>query len=149
MTVEAVTAPVGRHVGSDIEIARAAALRPIEEIAEPLGADFHIGLTEHHHGRVGEMGAIPLPMPGEGPQLGMVIMSDPEGISARAFMNPPSMAFGVNNAPWRTAEIPGANGHANARAMARIYGVLARGGEQDGVHLLDAKGIARCHEERV
>jgi CubicO group peptidase (beta-lactamase class C family) len=119
-----------------------------DEIATPLGADFHIGLAEEHHGRVGEMGMIPMPMPGEGPQLGMVIMSDPEGVSARAFMNPPSMAFGVNNAPWRTAEIPGANGHANARAMARIYGVLARGGDQDGVHLLDAKSIARCHDEQ-
>src|SRR5262249_22849083 len=111
------------------------------EIAKPLGADFHIGLAEEHHGRVGAMGLGRMPMPGEGPQLGMVILSDPEGVSARAFMNPPSMAFGVNNVPWRTAEIPGANGHANARAMARIYGVLARGGDQDGVHLLDAKGI--------
>lgn len=120
-----------------------------EHVAEPLGADFHVGLAEHHHERVGEMGMIPLPAPdADGPQLGIIIMSDPEGVSARAFMNPPSMAFGVNNAAWRSAEIPGANGHANARAMARIYGALAVGGELDGVQVLDADGIARCHDEQ-
>ena len=67
-------------------------------------------------------------------------MSDPEGIAARAFMNPPSMALGVNHAAWRTAEIPGANGHATARALARVYGALARGGEQDGVHAARRRG---------
>lgn len=38
---------------------------------------------------------------------------------------------------WRRAEIPAGNGHANARALARIYSVLACGGQLDGVHLLD------------
>jgi CubicO group peptidase (beta-lactamase class C family) len=54
----------------------------------------------------------------------------------------------VNNAAWRTAEIPGANGHATARALATVYGVLARGGEAGGYRLLDAAGIARCREEQ-
>jgi CubicO group peptidase (beta-lactamase class C family) len=54
----------------------------------------------------------------------------------------------VNDAAWRSAEIPGANGHGTARALARVYGVLARGGDQDGVHLLDRAGIARCREEQ-
>ncbi len=75
-------------------------------------------------------------------------MSDPEGLAARAFMNPPSLAHGVNYAAWRTAEIPGANGHATARALASVYAVLARGGEAGGRQLLDAAGIARCREEQ-
>jgi CubicO group peptidase (beta-lactamase class C family) len=41
----------------------------------------------------------------------------------------------------RRAEIPGANGFTNARSLARIFGVLACGGEVDGVHLLDEKTI--------
>jgi CubicO group peptidase (beta-lactamase class C family) len=78
----------------------------------------------------------------------MLILSDPEGVTARAFMNPPSIGHGVNHAAWRTAEIPAANGHATARALARVYGVLARGGDENGVHLLDAASIARCREEQ-
>ena len=120
-----------------------------EEIAKPLGADFWIGLPEVEHGRVAEMS--PLPMPPQDDDrihLAAIIMGDPQGLAARAFMNPVTMAMGVNNAAWRTAEIPGANGHATARALARIYGALARGGVQDGVHVLDPAGIARCREEQ-
>jgi CubicO group peptidase (beta-lactamase class C family) len=120
-----------------------------EEIAEPLGADFHIGLDDAHHERVAEMSQLAMPAPDmEGPQLAMVIMSDPEGLAAKAFMNPPSMALGVNHAAWRKAEIPGANGTGNARAMARIYGALARGGAVDDVHVLERDGVARCADEQ-
>ena len=120
-----------------------------EEVAEPLGVDFHIGLREEEHGRVAEMSMVPPPEPGtDGVQLGTIILTDPDGLAARAFMNPPSIAHGVNNAAWRTAEIPGANGHATARALATVYGVLARGGEAGGYRLLDAAGIARCREEQ-
>jgi CubicO group peptidase (beta-lactamase class C family) len=120
-----------------------------EEVAEPLGVDFHIGLREDEHGRVAEMSTLPPPAPGtEGVQLGTLILSDPDGLAARAFMNPASIAYGVNNAAWRTAEIPGANGHATARALATVYGVLARGGEAGGYRLLDSAGIARCREEQ-
>jgi len=119
-----------------------------DAIAKPLGLDFHIGLPDVEHHRVAEMSPIPLPEPGaEGLQLAMMMMSDPEGVAARAFMNPPSMARGPNIPEWRRAEIPGANGHGDARSLARVYGALSRGGDVDGVHVLDAAGIARCHEE--
>ena len=56
-------------------------------------------------------------------------MGDPEGLAARAFMNPPSMALRrEQRRPGARAEIPGANGHGDARALARVYGALARGG---------------------
>lgn len=119
-----------------------------EAVAGPLGMDFHVGLPDAEHGRVAEMSGIPMPEPGaEGMQLGLVMMMDPEGLTARAFMNPPSMARGVNIPEWRRAEIPGANGHADARALARVYGALASGGAADGVHVLSAESIARCHAE--
>ena len=120
-----------------------------QEVAEPLGIDFHIGLPESEHARVAEMSGIPLEVPPDGGvKLAEIILSNPEGLSARAFMNPPSLALGVNHREWRTAEIPGANGHGNARALARVYGALSRGGEVDGVHVLSPAGIARCHQEQ-
>jgi CubicO group peptidase (beta-lactamase class C family) len=52
------------------------------------------------------------------------------------------------SAPWRSAEIAAANGQANARGIARIYGALARGGELGGVRVLEEDTIAAmCREE--
>ena len=117
--------------------------------AEPLGADFHIGLPDHEHERVAELTSIPLPDPdAPGVALATMILSDPEGVSARAFLNPPSLAEGPNGAAWRRAEIPGANGHATARAVARIYAALANGGTIDGVHVLTPESIARCYADQ-
>jgi CubicO group peptidase (beta-lactamase class C family) len=119
-----------------------------EAIAEPLGLDFHIGLRDAEHHRCAEMSTIPVPDPNaDGVQLAMVMMSDPEGLAARAFMNPPGLGRGPNVPEWRRAEIPGANGHGDARSLARVYGALARGGAAHGVHVLGPEGIARCHAE--
>ncbi len=119
-----------------------------EEIAAPLGADFHIGLADAEHGRVGDL--TPLPTEGaEGePALAELFVNEPESMTALAFTNPPSINDGPHHAAWRRAEIPGANGHGTARAIARIYGAVARGGDLDGVHVLDAPAIARCHAEQ-
>ena len=67
-----------------------------------------------------------------------------------AIFNPPSMfsQATTNSRDWRAAEIPGANGHANARALARIYGALARGGEVDGVKVFGPREIERCYTEQ-
>jgi CubicO group peptidase (beta-lactamase class C family) len=56
--------------------------------------------------------------------------------------------FGVNSRQWRASELPAANGHTTARALARLYGALARGGEIDNVRVLKPSGIARCYEEQ-
>ena len=45
------------------------------------------------------------------------------------------------------AEIPAVNGHGTARALARIYGALARGGEIDGVRILQPQAIRRATAE--
>lgn len=47
----------------------------------------------------------------------------------------------MGNVMSRRAEVPAANGFTNARSVARILGVLACGGELDGVHLLDRRTI--------
>jgi CubicO group peptidase (beta-lactamase class C family) len=76
-------------------------------------------------------------------------MADPTTMVGAAFNNP-KIAAGAHNSPeWREAEIPAANGHGNARALARIYGALARGGDIDGVRLLELESITRARTEQV
>ncbi len=118
-----------------------------EEIAEPLGLDFHIGTGPEHDSRTAELIPMPPPQPGE-PNLLVEILSDPLGFSA--FVNPPDFAdlSLVNTREWRAAEIPAANGHGNARALARIYGALACGGEVDGVRVLSPAAIERAIVEQ-
>ncbi len=138
---ELVRRVTGRSVG--------AAFR--ERVAGPLGADFHIGLADDQHGRVAEMSGLSMEKPEglEEPGLAAIILGDPEGLVAKAFANPPTLVLGPNTAEWRRAEIPGANGQANARAVARIYGVLARGGHDNGTRILSPEGVARCREPQA
>jgi CubicO group peptidase (beta-lactamase class C family) len=76
-------------------------------------------------------------------------MSDPTTMTGAAFNNPPGRAERVNTRAWRAAEIPAANGHGTAGALARIYGALARGGELGGVRLLEPDSIELARTEQV
>ncbi|MEU1204573.1 serine hydrolase domain-containing protein [Nocardia sp. NPDC005825] len=105
-----------------------------EEISGPLGADFHIGLPESEFERVSNV--VPPPQ----------VPIDPAAMAAgvfmlRAFSGPPGDAATAATPEWRRAEIGGANGHGNARALARIQSVIACGGEVDGVRLLSPETI--------
>jgi CubicO group peptidase (beta-lactamase class C family) len=120
-----------------------------DEIAGPLGLDLHIGLDAKDDARTGDMIAMPPPGPGE-PNLFAEIMKNPESVTFKAFMNPPGgMRPGlVNTREWRAAEIPAANGHTTARSLAKLYGVLARGGELDGVRVMSEEQVAKCSIEQ-
>jgi CubicO group peptidase (beta-lactamase class C family) len=116
-----------------------------DEIARPLGIDFHIGLDQRDDPRCAEVVAAPPGQPNPLAQAG----SDPESITAKAVNNPPGalkMSM-INSRAWRGAEVPAANGHTNARALARFYGALARGGELDSVRVLGPAQIDRCSRE--
>ncbi|HZO81028.1 MAG TPA: serine hydrolase domain-containing protein [Candidatus Binataceae bacterium] len=127
----------GRSVGSYFR----------EEIAGPLGIDAHIGLAARDDERTAQMIGAPPPAPGEFNLLAEAARS-PESVTAKAFMNPLVLTMAVvNSRGWRGAEIPAANGHTNARALARLYGALARGGELDGVRVMPAAQIAACHTQ--
>ena len=120
-----------------------------EELATPLGLDFHIGLDARDDERVAQMiGADPAPA-GE-KNLFTEAFKDPESVSSKALANPASLmrVKTINTREWRGAEIAAANGHGTARALARLYGSLACGGEVDGVHTLSAESIARCYTEQ-
>jgi CubicO group peptidase (beta-lactamase class C family) len=61
---------------------------------------------------------------------------DPKSIAMRSLTNPLIDAEITKTRDWRSAEIPAANGHGNARSVSRITAALACGGELDGVHFL-------------
>ena len=114
-----------------------------EEIAGPLEIDFHIGLDARDDARCAEVIAAPPPAPGQPNPFAAI---DPESMSAKAVNNPPGAMrlSAVNSRAWRGAEVPAANGHTNARALARFYGALAHGGKLDGVRILSPAQIERC-----
>ncbi len=121
-----------------------------EEVAEPLGIDFHIGLDASHDSRTADMIPAPPPPPGQ-PNMYEEMLKIPDSMQAKAFMNPAgALDRGtVNSREWRGAEIPAGNGHTTARALARVYGALSRGGELDGVQVLSSETIGRATVEQV
>ena len=62
---------------------------------------------------------------------------------------PKAMWPHFNGMAFRRACMPGANGHFSARALAKMYGALANGGEIDGVRLVAAERIAAMQQERT
>jgi CubicO group peptidase (beta-lactamase class C family) len=114
-----------------------------EEVALPLGLDFHIGLPASEDARVARL--IP-PKRGEGARL---VREEPDSLSGRALSNPVIDPRASATREWRGAEIPAANGHGNARSIGRFYAALACGGELDGVRLLSPAALARVAEVQV
>ena len=99
-----------------------------DEIAEPLGLDFWIGLPEEHEPRVA---ALRMPPPAAGASEAQRAMRIPATLTAKAFTNPPGLlrASELNSRAVHAAEIPAANGIATARALAGMYAALADRGE--------------------
>lgn len=113
-----------------------------EEVAEPLGADFHIGLPETEDHRVA-----PLVVPTAG--IGELQGVDRESVAVRALISCPATGSEPNTRAWRAAEIPAAGGTGNARAVARVHAAVANGGTLDGVTLLSPATIDRIFEEQA
>ena len=112
-----------------------------EEVAQPLGAEFYIGVPDsvdpdriaHLHGLkpaelVLHMRAMPWRF-----VLGLM---NPRSISARSFANPRILSEAANyNLPHvRRLELPAANGTGQARGIARAYGDAATGGKVLGLN---------------
>ena len=110
------------------------------EVAVPLGLDFHIGLAPSEFGRVANV-IPPPPLPVEG--------LDPASIMVRTFANPLMVADIAWTDGWRTAEIPAANGHGNARSVALGQAIVACGGELRGRRFLSTAGCRAIFEEQA
>ena len=109
-----------------------------EEVAGPLGADFHIGLPAEHDHRV----ALSVPPSSRDEDYAASV----PGRSAAA-----ATAVRVrdgNSVAWRRAQIPAASGFGNARSVALVQSVMACGGVMRGVRLLSQAGCDRAQEEQ-
>jgi CubicO group peptidase (beta-lactamase class C family) len=109
-----------------------------EEVSEKLGADYNIGLRPDEIARVTDMHQNPK-------NQFFALVSDPNSMLARACKGSPKDYF-QNRREIREREVPSFGGHGNARAMARIYAMLANDGELDGVRILSPEAVERMSE---
>ena len=112
-----------------------------EEIAGPIGADFHIGLPAGEDARVADL--IP-PPPG-----GAIGDGEQPELVRNMSSNPPIDPLATRTRAWRGAEIPAANGHGNARSIAGVHVILANGGVANGVRILSEAGCRKALEVQI
>ena len=112
-----------------------------EDIIGPLGADFFIGLPEREDARAAEMI--------EGPKASNWVADVRATPFPHSCDNPVPRALWPNDRAWRAAEVPGANGHATANALARVYGMMSAGGTWEGKRLVDRATIVEAARARV
>jgi len=120
----------GRHIARVIE----------EDIAAPLGVagEMYIGIPDGVESRLAT-----LEQPGAaGGGQPMQIPPDSDFFKAM----PPDTDFSYDDMRIRKACLPSANGHFTARALARMYGALANGGEIDGVRLVSPARIGQMQK---
>ena len=111
-----------------------------EEIAEPLGADFHIGLPASEDARVAEL--IP-------PEVAGISMGPQTELQKNMSNNPPIDPLVTRTRAWRGAEIPAAGGTGNARSVAEIHVLLANGGMAKGKRILSEAGCRKALEPQI
>lgn len=112
------------------------------EVTGPLGIDFTVGLAEKEAGRVAEL--VPPQAAPASEQAAVFAQLAPAAIAALA--NPLVGATEANSPAWRAAEIPAANGHGTARAVAALYGVVAGRGSHGGRRILSSEAAERVRE---
>jgi CubicO group peptidase (beta-lactamase class C family) len=105
-----------------------------EEIADKIGADFQIGLSDE-----AELGRVAtVQMPGD-PRF--------EGIRAKVYLS--FQWADWNEWAWLSTEYPGASGICNGRSLAKIGAIIATGGTVDGVRYLSEAMVAQAGREQV
>ena len=115
-----------------------------EELAEPLATDgFHLGRPPAGSPtRVAEI-VMPQNIVGN-PVVECVARNVADRLSGgwRSMYFPGAIAAVQGETPLLDAEIPAANGVVTARALARMYGAIANGGDVDGVRFLSRELVA-------
>ncbi|MFD5415670.1 serine hydrolase domain-containing protein [Streptomyces nojiriensis] len=137
---ELVLRATGRTVGSVLA----------EEIAEPLGLEFWIGLPETEAHRVGRVAPV------EPPESAGMLRTRPRRNVSEAYADPDSLtrrAFAAiaplpdeNDPGYRAAELPASNGVGTARALARFYGATI-GVVEDGARIFTPATTALAGRE--
>lgn len=108
-----------------------------QEVSGPLQVDYQMGLNDSELARVVDV----IPNPDSATLNAMKV---PESNIGRAWaVMPPKPNF-FNSEEFRRAVFASGNGHGNARAMAKIYALLAGGGELGGTRLLSSALIDKA-----
>jgi CubicO group peptidase (beta-lactamase class C family) len=130
-----------------------------QELAQPLGLDIWIGTPPEEQVRFAPIinhitSGLPLP-------LRLVIrraerqMRNPMTMSGQAFLADGQSSLMdeaqelLNNHTLLTAEFPAGNATATARSVARLYAMLAMGGELDGTRVVSSESVATFGAERI
>lgn len=127
-----------------------------EELVDPLGLDgMYIGMPHNEMYRRAELvnGISKPPVEREGWQRAAQDMAESAlavvGVRVDRFRSallPYTEPFDWNDEATVQAKIPAANGQFTARSLAKMYAVLAEGGELDGVRLLSSTTVAKLSE---
>lgn len=118
------------------------------QVASPLGVSCHFGVPDEDLVLIADTAPLKRNLAAiesngaDSVALGKLMKADPRGVTNRAFCNPISLMTATNSLAWRQAQIPAANAHANAKAIAAIYGALAN------QQLLPADVLALCSREQ-
>jgi CubicO group peptidase (beta-lactamase class C family) len=110
-----------------------------QEIAEPLKADFWIGLPASEDKRVAEL----VPPPPSEAVGGGPMQSE---IQRNMATNPGIDVAETKTRAWRGAEIPAAGGTGNARSVAEVHTILANGGIAKGRRFMSEAGVRKALE---
>jgi CubicO group peptidase (beta-lactamase class C family) len=121
------------------------------QVASPLNVTCHFGVPDSALDLIADTGplkrksgaALVTSQGADSVSLGKLMKVDPRGVTNRAFCNPISLMTATNTQTWRQAQIPAANAHANAHAIAAIYSALING------KLLWAESLALCSGEQT
>lgn len=117
-----------------------------ERVAKPLGLEFYLGLPAEEHHRCATL-------IGPNHARGMVPANgakrSPNEPSNKYFeaslLNPAISPFkDACSKEWRLAEIAASNGHGDAKSIARLYALMAAGGELDGTRLIRSETLSRA-----
>lgn len=132
---------LGHLMGEVVQRATGTSLGTIlrTELAEPLGADFHIGTGPEHDHRIAPVVSSGIPLSGPDPL-------DPASITARTTTNPSIEQSVANLEAFRRAELPACNGHGNARSIVQLQSVISNGGSLGGRRFISPEGVEALFE---
>ncbi len=108
-----------------------------QEIAEEIGADFHIGLTEEHAHRVAQLTLS---------ASRDIENADPDSIAFRVGTN--TLLGNIKSRAAQAAEMPASSGYGNARSIALTGAIIANGGELSGKIFLSGQTVEMIFEEQ-
>lgn len=110
-----------------------------EDLAQKFGLDVMIGTPDSEASRIAQM-----QKPTSPPDLGTI-----DKIKQAAFLDKGSAPAGRGSEEWRRMEIPSANAHGTALALARLMGAVATGGFIGKDRIISLGALGQATRERV